>query len=74
MYFIGVITFILIIPYLADKFGRKYIVFVSYIVFIAAIIGILFSNLLIQLYIFLFFAGATFGGRIVVGLNYLLEF
>ena len=47
MYFIGVITFILIIPYLADKFGRKYIVFVSYIVFISAIIGILFSSLLI---------------------------
>jgi len=39
-----------------------------------AVIGLMLATDIYQLYVFLFIAGATFGGRIIVGLNYLLEF
>lgn len=39
-----------------------------------AVIGIMWATDLYTLYVLLFIIGATFGGRIIVGLNYLLEF
>jgi len=69
-----VICTIILVPWLADKCGRKWVVVVSYLIFIATTVGILFASDLIALYVLMFIAGTTFGGRVVVGLNYLLEF
>lgn len=42
--------------------------------FILAVIGLMLATDLYTLYVLLFITGATFGGRIIVALNYLLEF
>lgn len=42
--------------------------------FIIAVIGVMLTTDLYTLYVLLFIIGATFGGRIIVGLNYVLEF
>jgi MFS family permease len=74
IYYIGMLCFIIIVPMIADKFGRKWVFQINFFIFIIATIGILFANDLISLYIFLFISGATIGGRSVVGINYMLEF
>ena len=38
------------------------------------VIGIMLAHDITTLYVLLFFAGATFGGRVVVSINYLIEF
>lgn len=73
-YFIGVITTILVIPWLVDRVGRRWIVIVNYLILITVSILIMFCTELLALYILLFFAGATFGARIIGGLSWLVEF
>jgi MFS family permease len=74
MYYIGMLCFIVVVPMIADKYGRKLVFTINYIIFILSTVGILFANDLIWLYVFLFISGATIGGRSVVGINYMLEF
>ena len=52
MYFIGLITTVLIIPWISDKYGRKWPTVGSYVVFIIAAFGILLSSDIIALYVF----------------------
>lgn len=65
---------IILIPYLADRFGRKVIVIVNYAIFMLATIGLMLSHDIILIYVYIAIAGATYGGRVVVSINYLLEF
>lgn len=74
MFFIGIIATLLIIPPLADKFGRKLIFTISNIVSIIGQLGLILSNNIYEAYFFAFLIGATFSGKVVVGLNYMLEF
>lgn len=74
MYYIGMLCTIVVLPMIADKYGRKWVFNISFLIFIISTIGILVANDLVWLYIFLFISGATIGGRSVVGINYLLEF
>lgn len=74
IYYIGMLCFIVIIPMIGDRYGRKWVFNISILIFIISTIGILVSNDLVWLYIFLFISGATIGGRSVVGINYMLEF
>ena len=73
MYFAGILTTILIVPYLIDNYGRKYITIISNFVLIGCTIGILIATDITSLYILLFFAGTSFGGRLIGGLNWLIE-
>ena len=60
-FFLGVISTILIIPPLSDKvLGRKTILRVGFIVFTCALFGLLVSNNIYELYVFIFIIGTTF--------------
>lgn len=74
MFFIGIISTLIIIPPLADRYGRKLIFTISNIVSIIGQLGLILSNNIYEAYFFAFLIGATFSGKVVVGLNYLLEF
>ena len=74
MYYIGMLCFIVIVPMIADKYGRKWVFNINFFIFILSTVGILVANDLVWLYIFLFISGGTIGGRSVVGINYMLEF
>ena len=74
MFFIGQVVTILIIPPLADFYlGRKPIFVGTCTVLVIVIAGFLFSNNIYEIYVFQFFNGCTFGGLIVVGINYTVE-
>lgn len=74
MFFIGIIATLLIIPPLADRYGRKLIFTISNIVSAIGQFGLMVSNNIYEAYFFAFLIGATFAGKVVVGLNYMLEF
>lgn len=74
MYYIGMLCFIIVVPMIADRYGRKWVFQINFLIFILSTIGILLSSDLEWLYIYLFISGATIGGRSVVGINYMLEF
>ena len=73
-YFIGILTTIILDPWLADKYGRKVNVILNFIVFLLAVIGIMASSQIELLYFYMFVCGATYAGRVIVGINFLLEF
>lgn len=73
-YFAGILTTILIVPILTDKYGRKWNAVINNFVLIFVTIGIIYASDIVTLYILLFLAGATFGGRLIAGLNWLIEF
>ena len=74
MYYIGVISTVLIIPWWSDQIGRQWITLVSYYIFMGSILGILLAHDLIWLYFFVFISGSTFPGRAIVGMSWLLEY
>ena len=74
IFYAGVITFVIVIPWLADSYGRRYPYIASMVVFLLLTIGIYLADDLTTLYVLLFFLGGTFGGRTIVAINYLLEF
>jgi MFS family permease len=75
MYFVGVCTTILPFPILADKpFGRKWIVFISNVLLIIAMIGFIFTHNIYESYVYFFITGMSFSGRQIVGYTYLLEY
>ena len=59
---------------MTDKCGRKYNAVINNFLLIAVVIGIILASDIMTLYILLFLAGATFGGRLIAGLNWLIEF
>jgi len=74
MFFLGVVISTVVAPPLADAYGRKYVVFFSYIVLIIGLVGLMITTNLYVAYAFEFLVGFSFAGHIIVGLNYLLEF
>lgn len=74
MYFIGLIVFITFVPPLADNFGRRWVFVITLAVSAVAQAGLMITNDLYWAYFFEFLVGGTFAGRIVVGLNYILEY
>ena len=74
MFFAGVITGTLFIPALADAFGRKLIVIIAFILALIGQLGLILTNNLYEAYVYQFLIGSSFAGRIIVALNYALEF
>ena len=74
MYYIGVISTVLVVPWWSDQIGRRWITLVSYFVFMVAVIGILLAHDLIWLYVFVFITGMTFAGRAIVAMSWLIEY
>ena len=74
MFFIGQVVTILILPPLSDFWlGRKPVFVGTCTVLVIVIAGFLFSDNLYEAYAFQFLNGCTFGGLIVVGINYTVE-
>ena len=74
VYFAGILTTILVVPIMTDKCGRKYIAVINNFILIIVTIGIMLATDITTLYVLLFLAGATFGGRLIAGLNWLIEY
>ena len=73
-YYTGSFLTIIALPMLADNYGRKHI-FDSTMVLSAIIqLALIFANDLDLALWEMMFLGMTFGGKSIVGLNYLLEF
>lgn len=73
-FFIGVLLTIIIVPKLADVYGRRPLFLITMYVSIFAQIGIMIVEDLYWAYFFMILNGSTFAGKNVVGTNYLLEF
>lgn len=74
MFFIGVIISCLVIPPLADAYGRKIPFLVSIGITILVYLTLIFTYNLYVAYAMIFILGLSFAGRMVVGVNYALEF
>lgn len=74
MYFIGTVAFLCIVPPIADRYWRKAVFVWSNVVFIIAFFGLIVSTDLNLAYFWMFLLGATFSGKIIVGINYMIEF
>jgi MFS family permease len=72
MYFIGILAASTIIPIglLSDLYGRKWIFIITLVIILVSVAGFIFARSIEELYIFMFFLGTTFPGRIIVGVNY----
>jgi len=74
LYYAGVISTIILVSWLSDKYGRKTIVIVNYFIFMLTVVGVMLAHDLEILYTLMFISGATLGGRVVVSINYVIEF
>lgn len=73
-YFIGVIVTLAFVPVIGDRCGRKWVFVSALLVSAAAQLWLMITTDLTEAYICQFLIGATFAGRIIVGLSYVLEF
>ena len=74
MFFIGVIISCLVIPPLADAYGRKVPFLASIGITVLVYLALIFTTNLYVAYVMIFILGLSFAGRMVVGVNYALEF
>ena len=74
MYLVGVIASLLLVPLAADKCGRKLPFSLTIIVSLFSQAGMIWSHALLETYAYEFLLGLTFGGRIIVGFSYVLEY
>ena len=73
-YFLGIISTMVFVPVLTDTYGRKSIFVITMLTSIIGQIGLLYSTSLSITTFFVFMIGATWPGKRVTGLNYILEF
>jgi MFS family permease len=74
-FFIGVLVASTVLPigFLSDVIGRKWIFIGTLGLLLLCCIGFLMATSLDELYIFMFFLGVTFPGRMIVMINYAYE-
>lgn len=63
MFFIGVISTLIIVPPIADNYGRKWVFFISNVVSFLGQFALMVSNNIWEAYVFAFIIGATFAGK-----------
>jgi MFS family permease len=72
-FFFGIIVTMIPVPRYSDLNGRRNVFIVTMCVAIVSAIGLLACSSLEWAYFFMFLNGLTFAGKIIVGLNYLIE-
>ena len=72
-YFIGLIFAVLIVPKLADSYGRVQQIRIALLIQTISQVGLIWTNNLIQAYFFMFMLGLSAPGKNVVWYNYALE-
>lgn len=73
-YFLGEIIALVIVPPLADAYGRKLVVAISMALSIVALFGLFITHNIYEAYFYYFLFGLSFPGKIIVGYTYLIEF
>jgi MFS family permease len=74
MYFIGVVSTLIIYPPLADAYGRKWVFIIAMSISVIGQLGLLITNNIYEAYVYMILFGSAFSASNVVGLNYLMEF
>ena len=74
MFFAGVIISCLVVPPLADAYGRKAPFLISIGMNVVVYLALLFATNLYVAYTLVFLLGLSFAGRMIVGVTYVLEF
>ena len=74
MFMVGCASSCLVIPPLADAFGRKIVFLVVLLIAFIAHMGLLISKNIYEAYVFQFMNGTTMTGRIVIGLSLCIEY
>jgi hypothetical protein len=72
--FVGILVTILPLPALSDLYGRKKIFLTTFFLELIVHISMVFNNNLDVQYFLIILTGMAFAGRVVVGLNLILEF
>lgn len=72
--FVGVLLTVLPVPYIADKHGRKKVLVSTMIINILALGAIYFTSNLNFAYFLIIVNGMCFAGRVVAGMNLIVEF
>ena len=73
-FFLGILVAMFIVPPIADRMGRRTIFIATMIKSVIGQVGLIYSNQLELSAFFFFILGATFPGKNIVGLSFLLEF
>jgi MFS family permease len=74
MFFIGVVSTLLIYPPLADAYGRKWVFIIAMAISAVGQLGLLLTNNIYEAYVYMILVGTAFSAKNVVGLNYNMEF
>lgn len=74
MFWIGLVSTAILLTWISDKCGRRWVYTISLTVLLVVFTLILFQSKLIALYVLMFLVGATYGGRFIVQFNYFLEY
>jgi MFS family permease len=61
------------VPWLTDQCGRRWVVIISYSLLILLTIWLMLATDITTLYVIVFIMGTTFGGRILCGISWLIE-
>jgi MFS family permease len=74
IYFAGLCFAILILPPMADKFGRRWPVFIGNAALIICMIGLIFTHNIYEAYVYFFLDGISFAGKVIVCMTYVIEY
>lgn len=74
LYWSGVLTLIIFLPWVADKYGRRWVFISAYGMFLIFAALILSMDDLMALYVVIFLTGGTIGGRVIVANNFFMEY
>ena len=74
IFFAGIVTGVLFVPALSDWYGRSWVFIASLGVSLFGQVGLLWTTNLYEAYVYQYMIGLSFAGRIIVGLNYHLEY
>lgn len=74
MYFIGLCVAFTFVPLLGDQCGRKWVFILTLVISFFAQLGLLITRNIYETYVYEFFVGASFPGRMMIGLAYTIEF
>jgi MFS family permease len=74
MFFIGWVVSLFFVPYLGDKYGRKWLYVVGMWLTVVIYFGILLTHSIVTTIVLMFFYGVANGMRNSLGFVYMLEF
>ena len=68
------LTLVIVLPWIADTYGRRWVFMVAYGLFLIFSGFVLSMDNLTALYVLIFLTGGTIGGRVIVANNFFMEY